>query len=121
MKKRIAPSKKTLRKKKSQSRLLVYTLVGFCMLFLCIIGFHYRNGLAYYLGFKSDKVSENNEEKQFSDVRNYQLLRKYSDKVAGIDVSEYQGKINWEEVDTVEDHFPVRFVFIRATVGKDKN
>jgi lysozyme len=35
------------------------------------------------------------------------------------DVSEYQGRIRWSYVDTLEKN-PLHFVFIRATVGKDR-
>jgi lysozyme len=35
-------------------------------------------------------------------------------------VSEYQGKISWSEVDSLENKYPVSFVFIRATVGDDR-
>lgn len=35
--------------------------------------------------------------------------------VFGIDVSHYQGKINWREVRT--SHHPIEFVFIRSTMG----
>ena len=37
-----------------------------------------------------------------------------------MDVSQFQGEINWEIIDTIEKKFPLRFVFIRATAGKDK-
>ncbi len=84
------------------------------------IAFHYRNGLYYYLDLKSEKASSNYEDKRISDVRNFQILNKYKDKVAGFDVSEYQGKINWDEINNVDNTYPLRFVFIRATAGKDK-
>jgi lysozyme len=102
------------------ARIGTILLGGLCLLFLFGIGYHYRNGLAYYFGFKSVKILENAETKRFSDVRNYQVLSKYDDKVVGFDVSEYQGKINWNEVRVVENTFPLCFVFIRATAGKDK-
>lgn len=37
-----------------------------------------------------------------------------------MDVSEYQGKISWSYVDTLEQKYPLDFVFIRATVGRDR-
>ena len=37
--------------------------------------------------------------------------------VFGIDVSHYQGNINWRKVKT--SHHPIEFVFIRATMGQD--
>ena len=38
------------------------------------------------------------------------------DYVFGIDVSKYQGEINWSQVGT---HHPIEFVFIRATMGSN--
>lgn len=40
-----------------------------------------------------------------------------SKNVFGIDVSQYQGNINWSEVK--KSHHPIDFVFIRATMGAD--
>lgn len=85
------------------------------------LGYHYRNGLSYYFSFKSNRVSlKEAEDKRVSDVRNYQVLDNHAGKAIGVDVSEYQGKINWVDFDTVEKKYPVDFVFIRATVGKDR-
>ncbi len=83
--------------------------------------YHYRDGLSYYLGFKSHKVQKQNSpgEKRITDVRNYQLMTKYEDKVIGFDVSQYQGQIDWDRVQYVENTFLLQFVFIRATAGKD--
>lgn len=81
--------------------------------------YHYRLGIAYYLGLKSNKAQDTLESKHLSDVRNFQLLNRYKDKVAGFDVSEYQGEINWVSVRKIEKTFPLGFVFIRATYGAD--
>ncbi|WP_269237457.1 GH25 family lysozyme [Flavobacterium flavigenum] len=92
----------------------------FAILFVAVI-YHYRRGLAYYLGFKSNKMSEKEiEDKRLSDIRNFQVLVKHEGKSIGLDVSEYQGKISWSYVDTLEQKYPLDFVFIRATVGKDR-
>lgn len=120
-----SPRKRTVRKtRKKQSILkksIPFLVSGLVLLTLVAIGYHYRNGLAYYLGFKSDKISKSSAEKQrLSDVRNYTLLSKYEFNPVGIDVSEYQGTILWDSVRTVEDNFPIRFIFVRATVGKDR-
>lgn len=40
-----------------------------------------------------------------------------SSYIFGIDVSAYQGNINWSEVRS--SHHPIEFVFIRASMGKD--
>lgn len=98
-----------------------YSIVTFLIVVLLGVGFHYRKGLSYYLGFKSDKISSaDREAKRISDVRNFQVLEKHQGKSIGIDVSEYQGIISWSYVDTLEKKYPLHYVFIRATVGKDR-
>ncbi|MFN9113864.1 MAG: GH25 family lysozyme, partial [Bacteroidota bacterium] len=97
-----------------------YFLVFSFLMLLLMVGYHYRVGLAYYLGFKSTKAVVKSDSKRLSDVRNFQVLNKYNDRVVGIDVSQYQGVIDWKEVKTVESTYPIRFVYIRATAGRDK-
>lgn len=95
-------------------------LAASIMLFLGVI-YHYRNGLAYYFSFKTDKIlNKDAKEKQLSDVRNYQVLEKNEGKALGIDVSEYQDTIDWDEVETLDDDYELSFVFVRATVGNDR-
>ncbi|KAF2081198.1 glycoside hydrolase family 25 protein [Flavobacterium sharifuzzamanii] len=95
-------------------------LIFFALLFIGII-YHYRKGLAYYLGFKTEKVLDEDEVgKHLSDVRNIRVLENHKGKVIGIDVSEFQGKVDWEEVEILDEKYPVQFVFIRATAGNDR-
>ncbi|SHG10774.1 lysozyme [Flavobacterium micromati] len=97
-------------------------VIGFFLVLLFIgLTYHYRIGLAYYFSFKSNKtLTEASEAKRISDVRNFQVLEKSEGQSIGIDVSEYQGKISWSYVDTIENKYPLHFVFIRATVGMDR-
>ena len=102
-------------------KVLRYSIITFFVVLIVTVGYHYRDGLAYYFSFKSDKIlREETEAKRISDVRNYQVLEKHEGKSIGLDVSEYQGKIRWTYVDTLENKYPLHFVFIRATVGKDR-
>ncbi|MFV8373891.1 glycoside hydrolase family 25 protein [Flavobacterium sp. LB1P71] len=115
----------TRRPKKKASvfsgKLVRFSIIAFGVLLILGFGFHYRNGLAYYFSFKSNKVlREIAVGKRLSDVRNFQVLEKHEGKSIGLDVSEYQGKISWSYVDTLEKKYPLHFVFIRATVGKDR-
>ena len=122
VKKRTTVVRKTQRKKSLFSgKYLRYLIITFFLALLLGLGFHYRNGLAYYFSFKSDKVIKaDSDAKRISDVRNFQVLEKHEGKSIGIDVSEYQGIISWTYVDTLENKYPIDFVFIRATVGKDR-
>lgn len=121
-------SRKTtsIRKPKRKTVSLKKKLTGFCTILfflLLILGvtYHYRSGLAYYFGFRTNKVlAKKAEEKFISDVRNFQVLKKNEGKAIGIDVSEYQDKIEWDEVRTLDDDYTINYVFIRATVGKDR-
>ena len=90
------------------------------LILLAATAYHFRNGIAYYLGFKSHNALSKEEEKHLADVRNFELLNKYCNKVIGIDVSQYQEDIVWAAVRKVEDSFAIKFVFIRATIGNDK-
>jgi lysozyme len=121
MARRTSYSRKAKPKKSIFRRSLGFIVFSFFVLFFVGIIYHYRDGLSYYLGFKSDKVLDEDEvDKHLSDVRNIQVLEKHKGKVIGIDVSEFQGRVDWDEVDILEEKYPVQFVFIRATAGNDR-
>lgn len=93
-------------------------ILAFLFFAVAAAAYHYRSSFAHYLGFRSDEASK--ETDVFSEARNLKVLEKNDGKVVGIDVSEYQGKIRWSYVDTIEDKYPLQYVFIRATVGRDR-
>ncbi|WP_345146460.1 glycoside hydrolase family 25 protein [Flavobacterium ginsengiterrae] len=117
-------ARRTIRKKQGRSFFSkVIRFIVFSLLMVLFIGtiYHYRAGLAYYLGFKTNKVLEEDEvDKHLSDVRNIRVLENHKGKVVGIDVSEFQGKVDWKEVEILDEKYPVQFVFIRATAGNDR-
>ena len=116
------PIRRKVRKKGSffSEKLLRFSLITFVIVSFLGLAYHYREGLAYYFGFKSDKIRlEKAEAKRISDVRNYQILENHQGKAIGLDVSEFQGAINWTSVETIENSYPLEFMFIRATAGKD--
>lgn len=99
-------------------RFIIYSF--FILLFFAAV-YHYRDGFKYYLGFKSTKVLDEDEvDKHLSDVRNIRVLENHKGKVIGIDVSEFQGKVKWDEVEVLDEKYPVKFVFVRATAGNDR-
>ncbi len=118
---RTSYSRKTQPTRSAFSKVIRFIVFSFLALLFIGTVYHYRAGLAYYLGFKSNKVLEEDAvDKHLSDVRNIRVLENHKGKVIGIDVSEFQGKIDWEEVEILEEKYPVHFVFIRATAGKDR-
>ena len=116
------PQRRRPTKKSSfRHKLLSYAVYLLLLCTIIAIGYHYRDGLAYYLSFKSNKITaEAKEAKRIADVRNFQVLQNKGTKVVGIDLSEYQGEVNWPEVNAIEEKFPIQFVFVRATVGNDR-
>lgn len=111
--------KKTIRKNtKSKRKPFPYGkwLSGLFIILFCYTIYHYRDALLYYFSFKTDKVLKQDKATQ---ARIFQILRENPDRVVGFDVSEYQGDIDWEAVDSVEGR-KLRFVFIRSTCGNDK-
>lgn len=127
MRRKIIRSKTAVRRKPRKKasffsgKRLRYTIIGFFIVLFLGVGYHYRDGLLYYLGFKSYKLKyEAAEAKRLSDVRNYQVLEKHQGKAIGLDVSEFQGKIDWTLIETIESNYPLEFVFIRATAGNDR-
>ncbi|MGB0896390.1 MAG: glycoside hydrolase family 25 protein [Flavobacteriaceae bacterium] len=53
-------------------------------------------------------------------LRIFDVLQHHQDKTYGIDVSHYQGRIQWDKVSKIQDSFPLSFVFVRATAGSVK-
>lgn len=47
------------------------------------------------------------------------LLQHYEKHIFGIDVSHYQGLIEWDQLKFIKDSIPVGFVFMRASMGDD--
>jgi lysozyme len=125
MKRKVTKRKTSNRKSKSTSSSIgkFFRFTVFSVLIVLLLGvvYHYRKGLAYYFSFKTDKVLEKEaEDKRLSDVRNYQVLSNHQGMAIGLDVSEFQGKIRWSKVDSLEQKFPISFVFIRATAGNNR-
>lgn len=115
---RTVPRRKPKKKKTFFSgKWIDFFFIGLAILVVLLVAYHYRSGLANYLGFKSHYKSEVDV---FSEARNLKVLEKNDGKVVGIDVSEYQGKIRWSYVDTIEEKYPLHYVFIRATVGNNR-
>ncbi len=117
--KRKAKSRKN--KKLTQGKVLKYAFLSLLVSILVVSAYNYRHGVLYYLGFKTNKRIEKltKEERRIADLRIYEIVSRHKDKVFGIDVSHYQGKINWDSLQNGNKEFPLHFVYIRATAGKN--
>lgn len=113
--------RKPTKKKIFFSRNIMWILMPLLvLLFIGLTAYHYRDALAYYFSFRSRHPIANTTVSKVEEARIFQVLKRHENKVFGFDVSEYQGEIDWGMTKTVEDTFQLKFVFIRATAGKDK-
>ena len=107
---KITNSKKSfLNSKNSWSIFLIFFIVGIII--------SNKKAILYYFSFKTNKVLQSDLNYK---ARNEEVLKANNDKIVGIDVSHYQGNINWSKVEFVANKYPIEFVFIRATQGTDK-
>nr|WP_294935893.1 glycoside hydrolase family 25 protein [uncultured Flavobacterium sp.] len=115
------PPKRIKPKKTGQTpfgKLLLIALSIFFVLFIFGALYNYRTSLLCYLGFRSERDTElTEEEREIEDLRIFEVLSRHDTKLAGFDVSEYQGKIQWDKIDKIDEDFPLSFVFVRATAG----
>lgn len=100
--------------------LLWSILIPLCIIFFFFV-WHYRTAIFYYSKIIfSNSASISEKERNKYDARNVFLMHEHSDKVFGIDVSQYQGEIKWNEVNLINQKFVIDYVFIRSTMGEDK-
>ena len=102
-------------------KLVKGTFFSFLLVVLSVAMYQNRNRFLYYLGFKSNNpVLLNAKDRAVHDVHINSILKHYSNKTIGIDVSEYQGYIDWNVPKKLQESYEIDFVISRATAGKNK-
>ena len=102
-------SQKGIGRRNLRPRLLSIIMISAAMLlFAAYFGYKYGNRIIY---------------KTYELVRNHpnefdKLFAQWD--VYGLDVSEYQGRIDWRKVENIFGEHPIKFTFIRATAGHNK-
>lgn len=100
-------------------RYLIWSIAIPFILILLIAVWKYHSSIKYYFHVIFDKeIKTSNSEKSKHDARNILLMQAHDDKSFGIDVSQYQGKIEWDSVSLINTEFPIDFIFVRATMGE---
>lgn len=90
----------------------------FVILMVSIIFFYrYRKDIRLYVKAVSEKVYQSDKRAK---ARIFSVLEKHKERAVGIDVSQFQGTINWDDAVEIESGFPLTFVFVRATAGNNK-
>lgn len=110
-KKKKKPSKFSFKKHIISPIVLVALLFGV---------WHYRYALYYLVCQRIEKTETIKVSSLTTQLRIFDVLQHHQNNAFGIDVSHYQGSINWTDVTKIQDSFPISFVFVRATAGSVK-
>lgn len=106
-------------KKSLSSSLAGWQILGLLLLLIALgITWHYRVGIKYYMTTVSNPKRVIHRENSKYDIRNVEIMSAHDEHTFGIDISQYQGDIRWDQVATINDQFPIDFIFIRATMGE---
>lgn len=92
----------------------------FLLLFAIIFVYQKKDGILYYLGFKINKNELTANQRRAEDKRINEIVDNHKGKIFGIDISQYQGTIDWDNVEAIEEQFELKFVVVRATAGSNK-
>lgn len=109
------------KRKKSPQFILLLKKISLFFLIISLIGlliFIYKDNLAYYFSFKSPHQAFHSE--RDTQKRINKIIDLHPNKIYGIDVSEYQGKIKWVDLKMIDSTHQVDFVLVRATAGKNR-
>jgi len=105
--------------KKLKNTLLFWSISVPLLIVMTVFMWQHRVGLVYLLKKWNQTENLGNDSETKYDIRNIELMHRHQDKVFGIDISQYQGEISWDEVFTINDEFPIDFIFIRASMGEN--
>tara|TARA_B110000503_G_scaffold141373_1_gene234700 strand:+ start:1302 stop:2144 length:843 start_codon:yes stop_codon:yes gene_type:complete len=119
-KKKAVTKRSNKNKGTSLSKLVVFSVLVLSVVLIGLMAYQYRDGFLYYLGYKSKEVRLSKDYQNVHDIRIYDVLTLYKTKTIGIDVSQYQGNINWNDAMKIEGNYAIDFVIMRSTAGKDK-
>ena len=118
-KKQPVSRRKPVRKKKKNNSWKIH-LLAYSLLIICFAIFHYRDGIRYFFTDLYERIfrSEDSREVTVHDFRAIEILEKHKENhLFGFDVSHYQYEINWQQIDSLYNQFPIDYVFMRATMG----
>lgn len=96
-------------------------MVGlFLLLCVIIFGYQKKNAVLYYFGFKTKHATLTANQRKLEDLRIKDIVDNHKGKIFGIDISQYQGTIDWDNLEAIEEQFELKFVIARATIGSKK-
>ena len=102
-----------------KNKMLFWSISIPLLIVVFLFAWQHQVGIKYLMKqwFHQEEIIEKGQNKY--DVRNINLMKRHDDHLFGIDVSQYQGTIQWEEVLHINDEFPIDFIYVRATMGEE--
>ena len=120
----MATRRKYTSKRKKQTLISPKSFKWILGLFLLLISivfvYQKKDVFLYYLGFKYKHATLTANQRKLEDARINDIVANHEGKIFGIDVSQYQGTIDWENLEAIEEQFEIKFVVVRATAGSKK-
>lgn len=112
------------RKKRTKTHKKNYwnIIVLLCSVFILISGIYFNEEIkiAYYKVKASYTQYKKRYASKIEQNKINRVFKNYPNAIFGLDVSQYQGIINWQKINTLEDSTKVNFIIIRATAGSNK-
>jgi lysozyme len=106
--------------KNNYQKFLKPVLWLFMLLIVIITSYKIYPKLQYYLGFKNyqtDKLTA--KQRALEDERIDNIVANHKGKIFGLDISQYQGTIDFDILEAKNEQFEIKFVIARATAGRN--
>ncbi len=115
------PKKYTSKKNQtSLKKIVVFSVLTLFIILSFLFIYQNKDYILYYLSYKTKHKTLSPNEQKAHDKHINKIIENHSSHTFGIDVSQYQGIINWNEVKTLNNKHTIEFVIVRATAGKNK-
>lgn len=111
--------RKTSRNKTTNPKLKWLLLLATFLIILSLV-LRYKKHIAYYFGFTTKGSTLSAKQRALEDVRIADIVSRHPGMIFGIDISQYQGNISWDELEPTKELFELKFVVVRATAGANK-
>ncbi|WP_255366881.1 glycoside hydrolase family 25 protein [Mucilaginibacter sp. OK268] len=118
MKKKVPAKRKTVAQKKKEQKTTIYWRIAIVALLLILLSPFYYGYVLRSFSATWRWILDIGENTNYRTYKNFNVRIPSGFTVHGIDVSSYQGKINWQKVKAMnDDDVHITFAFIKATEG----
>jgi lysozyme len=118
VKKKVPAKRKTVAQKKKEQKTTIYWRIAIVALLLILLSPFYYGYVLRSFSATWRWILDIGENTNYRTYKNFNVRIPSGFTVHGIDVSSYQGKINWQKVKAMnDDDVHITFAFIKATEG----